>query len=108
MDVPSALVSRALLPAVAETFNRHHARQLIVSDPQLANLLIDGVFSSADPSPLLRCLRTQPDLNVDESGSDIRITKKIGSHFRRAPALPEMEHQQYGLTPHGLRPRCGS
>jgi transmembrane sensor len=64
------------LTDVAEEFNRYNTRQLIIDDPQLADFHISGVFSSVDPELLLRFLRSQPELNVEETDGEIRISKK--------------------------------
>jgi transmembrane sensor len=64
------------LTEVAEEFNRYNTRQLVIKDPELASLHVSGVFSSVDPALLLRFLRTQPELVVAETDTEIRISKK--------------------------------
>jgi transmembrane sensor len=64
------------LTDVAEEFNRYNTRQLVITDPQLADFHVSGVFSSVDPQLLLRFLRTQPELNVEETDKEIRISRK--------------------------------
>jgi len=64
------------LTEVAEEFNRYNTRQLIIEDPQLADFHISGVFSSVDPALLLRFLRTQSELVVEETNGEIRISRK--------------------------------
>ena len=64
------------LNEVAQDFNRYNTRQLIVSDPALQGFHITGVFSSADPSSLLKFLRAQRDLLVQESDDGIHVSKK--------------------------------
>jgi transmembrane sensor len=66
----------APLTEVAEEFNRYNTRQLVVKDPELADIHVSGVFSSVDPALLLRFLRTQPELVVEETDTEIRISKK--------------------------------
>ena len=61
---------------VAQDFNRYNTRQLIVSDAALRDFHITGVFSSADPASLLRFLRAQHDLVVQESEDGIHVSKK--------------------------------
>lgn len=63
----------APLTEVAEEFNRYNQRQLVIEDPGLADFRISGVFSSVDATLLLRFLRAQPNLAVDESADEIRI-----------------------------------
>lgn len=64
------------LTEVAEEFNRYNTRQLVITDPALANIHISGMFSSVDPALLLKFLRTQPELNVEETDTQIRISKR--------------------------------
>jgi transmembrane sensor len=64
------------LNEVAQDFNRYNTRQLIVSDPALQNFHITGVFSSSDPASLLKFLRAQHDLVVQETDDGIRVSKK--------------------------------
>jgi transmembrane sensor len=65
----------APLTEVAEEFNRYNTRQLI-ADRDLEQFHINGVFSSADPSLLLRFLRAQPAIEVTETDREIRISRK--------------------------------
>jgi transmembrane sensor len=64
------------LNEVAQDFNRYNTRQLIVSDSALKEFHITGVFSSADPASLLKFLRAQRDLVVQETDDGIRVSKK--------------------------------
>ncbi len=64
------------LSEMAEEFNRYNTRPLIIVDPDLMGLQISGVYSSNDPTSLLRFLREQPQIQVTESDQGIRITKK--------------------------------
>jgi transmembrane sensor len=64
------------LDEVAQDFNRYNTRQLIISDAALRDFHITGIFSSADPSSLLKFLRTQHDIVVEETDDDIRVSKK--------------------------------
>jgi ferric-dicitrate binding protein FerR (iron transport regulator) len=61
---------------VAQDFNRYNTRQLIVNDAALRDFHITGVFSSADPASLLKFLRAQRDLIVQESDDGIHVSKK--------------------------------
>lgn len=64
------------LTEVADEFNRYNTRRLIVEDAQLVEFRVSGVFSSAEPTLLLRFLRAQPELVVDETDADIRIRRR--------------------------------
>jgi transmembrane sensor len=64
------------LTEVAEEFNRYNTRQLVIKDPDLADIHISGVFSSVEPALLLVFLRAQPELVVEETDTEIRISKK--------------------------------
>jgi transmembrane sensor len=66
----------ASLEDVAAEFNRYNARRLVVDDPQISNFHISGVFSSSDPALLIRFLRAQPELNVEESERQIHVSKR--------------------------------
>jgi transmembrane sensor len=66
----------APLTDVAEEFNRYNVRQLVIDTAQLADFHVSGVFSSVDPALLLKFLRTQPELVVQETDREIRISKK--------------------------------
>ena len=64
------------LAEVVQEFNRYNVRQLVVADRTLDSFHVTGVFSSTDPASLLRFLRSQRDLDVVETGDEIRISKK--------------------------------
>lgn len=64
------------LTQVAEEFSRYNVRPLVVKDPQLADFHVSGVFSSVEPTLLLRFLRAQPELVVEETQTEIRIKKR--------------------------------
>jgi hypothetical protein len=70
-DFPSV----AVVPVnVLEEFNRYNRRQLVVEDRELGDFRISGVYSSTDPSSLIRFIRAQPGMRVEESDSEVRIT----------------------------------
>jgi transmembrane sensor len=70
------IFSATPLTDVAEEFNRYNERQLVIRDARLADLLISGIFASTDPASLVRFLRAQPDINVEEDREEIRLSKK--------------------------------
>jgi transmembrane sensor len=65
----------ASLADVADEFNRYNDRQLIVAGSGLESFHVSGVFSSTDPASLLRFLRARSELNIVETGTEIRIEK---------------------------------
>jgi len=64
------------LTDVAEEFNRYNTRQLVITDPVLSRIRISGMFSSADPALLLQFLHSQAELQLEETASEIRVSKK--------------------------------
>jgi transmembrane sensor len=61
------------LTEVANEFNRYNDRQLIILSPALDAFNVSGVFSSTDIPSLIRFLRAQPGITVEESDAEIRI-----------------------------------
>ena len=61
------------LADVAEEFNRYNERQLEIRDPRLESLDVSGVFSASDLPSLVRFLRAQPGITVEERGRVIRV-----------------------------------
>lgn len=72
----SLVFDSSSLTEVAQEFNRYNTRRLVIEDPQLADFHVSGVFSSVEPTLFLRFLRAQPELVVEETDTEIRITKK--------------------------------
>jgi len=73
----SLVFDSALLTEVAEEFNRYNTRALVIENPAaLADFHVSGVFSSVEPALLVRFLRTQPEIVVEETDKEIRISKK--------------------------------
>jgi transmembrane sensor len=64
------------LTDVAEEFNRYNHRRLVIEDSGLRTLHISGSFSSTDPTLLLRFLRAQPGILVNETIEEIRISRR--------------------------------
>jgi transmembrane sensor len=64
------------LTEVAEEFNRYNRRRLVIDDPGLQGFHVSGDFSSTDPALLLRFLRDQPGISVDETTTEIRISRR--------------------------------
>ncbi|MGC4028471.1 MAG: FecR family protein [Steroidobacteraceae bacterium] len=72
----SLVFDAAPLVEVVEEFNRYNTRPLVIEDARLDDFHVSGVFSSVDSGLLIRFLRAQPELAVEETGSEIRIRKK--------------------------------
>jgi transmembrane sensor len=64
------------LTEVVEEFNRYNVRQMIIRDTDLASVRVSGIFSSTQPGSLLRFLREQVGLVVDESEDSIDISRR--------------------------------
>jgi transmembrane sensor len=65
------------LAEVVSEFNRYSERPMVVSDAQLAALPISGVFSSSDPTDLLRFLRDVGGYEVRETRTAIEISPRV-------------------------------
>lgn len=70
------------LRQVVRSFNRYNARPIVIEDPALENFRVIGVFSSTDPSSLIRFLSAQPGISVIENAKEVRITRE---DEKRAP-----------------------
>jgi transmembrane sensor len=64
------------LSDVVQDFNRYNRRQLVIEGSQLAEFHVSGVYSSSDPSSLIRFLRDQPGVKITEGGNEIRISSQ--------------------------------
>jgi len=63
------------LADVVDEFNRYNARQLVIENTELAELHISGVYSSTDPTSLIRFPKEQPGVQIVEADSVVRITR---------------------------------
>ena len=72
----SLVFDAAPLTEVVDEFNRYNARPLVIQDERLADFHVSGVFSSVEPTLLIRFLRRQPELVIEETDTEIRIKKK--------------------------------
>jgi len=64
------------LAEVAQEFNRYNEKPLVVSDEALKNFHVTGIFSSTNPTSLLKFLGAQKDIEIVETDSAILITRK--------------------------------
>jgi transmembrane sensor len=64
------------LMKVAQEFNRYSTRRIVIQDADVGNFRISGVFSSADPNVLIRFLRSQPEIRVEEVGQEIFVKRR--------------------------------
>jgi transmembrane sensor len=65
------------LADVVLEFNRYNKRRLTIRDLSVATLKVTGIFSSTDPSSLIRFLKARPDIAVSEEGNEILISQKL-------------------------------
>ncbi len=72
----SLVFQSAPLIEVAEEFNRYNRRPLVVQSPEIHDFQISGIFSSADPSALLRFLEARPGIVVIERADDILVARE--------------------------------
>jgi transmembrane sensor len=66
----------ASLREVVEEFNRYNKRPIIIRDPELSEFKITGIFSSTDPTVLIRFLEARPDIAVAESSDAVIVSRK--------------------------------
>ena len=66
----------ASLENVAEEFNRYNKRHLVIHDREISSLKVTGIFSSTDPSSLIRFLEARSDIAVSESGNQILVSRR--------------------------------
>jgi transmembrane sensor len=61
------------LTQVADEYNRHHKKRIVIRDRQLASFLVSGVFAANDSGAFVAFLRAQPNLTVHETDTEIEI-----------------------------------
>ncbi len=61
---------------VVEQFNRYNVVQLHVSDPQLANLLVSGVFDSSEPESFISFIQSVTRVRVMRQGQDVTLSSE--------------------------------
>jgi transmembrane sensor len=63
------------LTDVAAEFNRYNSRRLTIDAARLGDFRVSGIFSSTDPSSLIRFLREQPGITVAELDGEIQVSR---------------------------------
>jgi transmembrane sensor len=64
------------LSDVVQEFNRYNKRQLVIEDAQLSDFHVSGVYSSTDPSSLIRFLREQRGMKITENENEVQIASR--------------------------------
>jgi transmembrane sensor len=64
------------LAEVAEEFNRYNTTRLVITDADVAQLEVSGLYSSTDPAALIAFLKVQPTLQVTETDKEIHIARR--------------------------------
>lgn len=64
------------LSDVVQEFNRYNKRQLLIKDAQLSDFRVSGVYSSTDPSSLIRFLRAQPGIKITDNENEVQIAPR--------------------------------
>jgi len=63
------------LPAIASEFNRYNEKKLVLLGQSVATIRITGTFPSDRPDAFARLLRDAYGLEVDDSASEIRVSR---------------------------------
>src|SRR5271155_194288 len=66
----------AKLSDVVAEFNRYNRRPLVIEGKELSDFHVSGVYSSTDPSSLVRFLREQPGIRITETDTEVRIARR--------------------------------
>lgn len=61
---------------VAAEFNRYNFRRIVIADAQIQAFPISGVFSSSDPTSLVQFLMEQPEIQVEQTASEVIVSRK--------------------------------
>jgi len=64
------------LSDVVEEFNRHSRRPIVITDSTLAGSRISAVFHSTNVESLIRYLRRLEGVDVEETGTEIRVSRR--------------------------------
>jgi len=61
---------------VAAEFNRYNFRRIVIADAQIQAFPISGVFSSSDPTSLVQFLMEQPEIQLEQTASEVIVSRK--------------------------------
>lgn len=64
------------LQDVIEQFNRYNERQIVIDDRALDTFQVSGYYATPDPASLLNFLRSEPHIDVIESGDAVHIARR--------------------------------
>jgi len=64
------------LAEVATEFNRYNSRRLVIRAPELLSFKVTGIFSSTDPTSLIRFLAGRPEMKVTETADEIVVSAR--------------------------------
>jgi transmembrane sensor len=64
------------LTDVATEFNRYNTRHLVIRAPELLSFKVTGIFSSTDPTSLIRFLAGRPEMKVTETADEIVVSAR--------------------------------
>jgi transmembrane sensor len=64
------------LKDVATEFNRYNTRRLVIRAPELLSFKVTGIFSSTDPTSLIRFLAARPEMKVSETPDEIVVSAR--------------------------------
>jgi transmembrane sensor len=64
------------LEDVATEFNRYNTRHLVIRAPELLSFKVTGIFSSTDPTALIRFLAGRPQMKVTETPEEIVVSSR--------------------------------
>jgi len=64
------------LKDVATEFNRYNSRHLVIRAPELLSFKVTGIFSSTDPTSLIRFLAGRPEMKVTETADEIVVSAR--------------------------------
>lgn len=64
------------LTDVADEFNRYNKRELIIRGRDAESFHVSGVYSSTDPASLIRFLKAQPGIHVQETSTEVVVSRE--------------------------------
>jgi transmembrane sensor len=70
------LLDDSRLSDVVSVFNRYNVQKIVIDDRRLDDFRVSGVYSSTDPSSLVRFLREQPGILVTEADDTVHVVAR--------------------------------